>query len=159
MRLNAFRAYLTSRFASEFDTFDAYQFVGTVSEFSTALTTWNRPEGADVEHIDALELLSDARNPVDARARFEGRLKALTARVHGRSLVVLAGLHMIAWLYDTEMLTVVVAALRRGSRVVVFVTPALAGASLPARVFLTDWRATVRDFVGAEHVVIGTGGE
>lgn len=157
--LTSWLARMNTRLAGDFDAFEVYLFEGTQAELEPQISAWSRPLGLTINSVDVAHLVKDAVNKDEASALVDRHLQELSA-VPGRMLVVVSGLHLLAWLFPDAVLQPIYARLRGASRVVLLVVPPMPSVSIPERAMLDDWRTTVRSSIlgaGLDAIVAGGG--
>jgi hypothetical protein len=148
--LREFLDQMRAKFAADFDSFEVYQYQGTLAELQPALAAWNRPASTRVSELDVAIVCAEASNQDAARSLVEAELKR-SGEAAGKSLTVVSGLHVLATLYPGGLLQPLNQWLRKGSRVVVLAAPILQAVRLPEQVSLIDWRTSLLAALGPER--------
>jgi hypothetical protein len=150
---------MDDRFKVNAQDFEMFLFEGTSMEVVPLVQAWRRPDGVTVHHVDIADVCSDAETSSDARQSLEAELTRLS-RESGSSVVLIDGLHLMPTLFPDGPLQPILARLRSGGRVVVFVAPPSAGKALPDVAQLDEWRELIRTQLGSsreDRVIVGGG--
>lgn len=141
--------------------FDMYMFDGTLAEIEPVAMAWHRPDGVVLRRLDIAELCEDVDNAAGAKQRIEEELSKLGAEP-GHAILLIDGLHLLPGLYPSGPLQPIIARLRSGGRVLVFIAPPAPGKALPEVARLDDWRELIRTQLGgalSDHLIVGGGSQ
>jgi hypothetical protein len=147
---------IATKYASDFDEFVFYVFVGTQAEVIPRLGAWPQRGQWSIHHLDIGKVVVEKETVAEATSAIGAELQRLGS-YHDRLLITISGLNLMASLFPGGVLEPIFRWLRRGNRIVVAIVPPLAPRRLPANAHLSDWRSLVLANVDAAYIV-GTAG-